>query len=342
MKVLLIKMSSLGDVVHTLPAVTDAVQHGVTLDWVVEEAFQSIPARNASVHKVIPIAWRRWRGNLLANRAALGDFIARLRSERYDLIIDAQGLLKSAAVVVLAKAPVAAGFSFSSAREPAAAFFYGHRIPVPMGGHAIDRLRALFAGALDYQILKAAPDFGLPDPGSGRAVDRCLLLHGTTWASKHWPLQMWQAQAIRLVEAGWRVEVPWGDEAERSRATEIAAVSDGVRVLDAMNLDALVDHIARVGLVVGVDSGLTHLAAALAVPTLVLYGATSALMTGARGSRVVNLQSDLGCSPCLRRQCRYSGEPLRWQGEAVSPACYAGLNPERVSAQVIRLLEDPA
>jgi heptosyltransferase-1 len=341
-KVLLIKMSSLGDVVHTLPAVTDAAQQDVTLDWVVEEAFQSIPARHAGVRNVIPIAWRRWRGNLLAHRAALGEFFARLRRERYDLVIDAQGLLKSAAVVMLAKTRVVAGYSFSSAREPGAALFYDQRITVPVGGHAIDRLRALFANALGYQIPQGPPAFGLSSRASEPKIDRCLLLHGTTWASKHWPLQMWQAQSARLVTAGWQVEVPWGDETERTRAMEVAAGSDGVRVLDAMNLDAMIDHIAGMGLVIGVDSGLTHLAGALAVPTLVLYGATSAVRTGVRGRRVVNLQSDLACSPCLRRQCRYQGEQLNWQGEAVSPACYAGLSPERVSEEVVRLLEDPA
>lgn len=352
MKVLVIKMSSLGDVVHALPALTDGAAHGVRFDWVVEEAFASIPARHPAVDRVIPIGWRRWRSNPWRHRAALADFVRQLRTEQYDLVIDAQGLLKSAAVVALARASSVSGLSFTSAREPAAAFFYNRRIAVPLGGHAVDRLRRLFADALGYPVPQTAADFGLErsfpslkevpanqNPGES---GRCLLLHGTTWDSKHWPQSMWQALAGRLQAAGWRVEVPWGSEPERARARDIAAAADSIRVLESMPLIDPIEQISQAGLVVGVDSGLTHLAAALAVPTVVIYGSTSAERTGARGARVVNLQSDLACSPCLRRSCRYRGEALRWQGEVVSPACYARLAPERIGEEVQRLLEESA
>ena len=149
---------------------------------------------------------------------------------------------------------------------------------------------------------------------------------------------MWQALALDLVAAGWQVAVPWGGEDERQRAQRIAGAGDGVEVMPALSLAELGEKIGQAGLVVGVDSGLTHLAGAMGRPTVVIYGSTSAVRTGALGDRVVNLQSGLGCSPCLNRTCRYRGEMLQWQGEAVQPACYAELSPERIRDEAMALL----
>jgi heptosyltransferase I len=152
MRVLVVKMSSLGDVVHALPAVSDAAtalaSRDITFDWVVEEAFAAIPSRHPAVAEVLPIAWRRWRGDLRAHRPALQSFVRRLRGRRYDVVLDAQGLVKSAAVTALARGGVKAGLSRRSAREAAAAWAYGRRIVVPREQHAVDRLRQLFASAL--------------------------------------------------------------------------------------------------------------------------------------------------------------------------------------------------
>jgi heptosyltransferase-1 len=338
-RVLLIKMSSLGDVVHTLPAVTDAAAHGVVFDWVVEEAFAAIPAAHPAVRRVLPIAWRRWRKALISDRAELVAFIRSLREERYDLILDAQGLIKSAAVALLGSADLRAGLNFTSAREPWSAFASQQRVTVPSGEHAVARLRSLFAGTFGYPEPSQRPDFGLiPDAPSG-GEKTCMLLHGTTWASKHWPEPMWRALAEDLAASGWRVRLPWGDDVELARAERIADGLVEVEVMPAMSLVELGASITRVGLLIGVDSGLTHLAAAMGRPTLVIYGSTSAVRTGAVGDRVINLQSDLACAPCLNRTCRYRGEPLSWRGEAVQPACYARLSPELVRDEAMKLLE---
>ena len=143
-KILLVKTSSLGDVVHALPAVTDALAQGYEFDWVVEEAFADIPRMHPGVDRVIPMAWRRWRKDLKQSRGQMTAFRAELRSREYDLVLDAQGLIKSAIVTHLARG-ARAGFSHTSAREPWAAFSYQNRIRVPKGGHAIDRQRRLFA-----------------------------------------------------------------------------------------------------------------------------------------------------------------------------------------------------
>jgi heptosyltransferase-1 len=329
MRVLVVKMSSLGDVVHALPGVTDAARalgDGVRFDWVVEEAFAAIPARHPAVDRVLPIAWRRWRGDLRRHRRALGDFLRQLRAERYDVVLDAQGLIKSAAVTALARGGVKAGLSRASAREGAASLAYGRRVVVPQGAHAVDRVRRLFAGALGYPVPAGEPDFGLVPPGA--LSGRCVLLHGTTWDSKHWPERFW-IDLARRAGADREVVLPWGDDAERARAERIAAAAPA-RVLPRGPLEALMDELASAGLVIGVDSGLAHLAAALGVPTLVVYGPTSSELTGCRGERTRNLQADFPCSPCLSRQCRYRGPPQPVDGIAVEPPCFSTLTPELV------------
>ncbi len=335
MRVLLVKMSSLGDVVHTLPAVTDAAAalDGVVFDWVVEEDFAAIPARHPAVAEVVPVAWRRWRRRLPRHRRDLRDFVRHVRARRYDLVLDAQGLVKSAAVTALARGGVRAGLARGSAREGAAALAYGRRLAVPRDLHAVDRLRRLFAAALGYPCPDLPPRFGIAGP-PGPAADaggapRCVLLHGTTWESKQWPVPFWRQVARQAGGAGFDVVVPWGGEEERVRAGQIATESPA-RVLEPTTLEAMIRELAGASLVIGVDSGLAHLAAALDVPTLTLYGSTSSALTGCRGTRARNLQASFPCAPCLRRECGYAGPVQIRQGETVSPACYADLPPERV------------
>jgi heptosyltransferase-1 len=338
-RVLLVKMSSLGDVVHTLPALTDAAAHGIEFDWVVEEAFADIPARHPAVANVLPIGWRRWRGSLAANRRELAAFVSRLRGQHYDLVLDAQGLIKSGVVAAIARGGCKAGLALGSAREGAAAVFYERRIAVERGQHAIDRLRQLFAGALGYahHELPLDPDFGIAGTRSGKPLGPCVLLHGTTWASKHYPESMWIGVARHAAEQGFDVAVPWGNPAEQSRAERIASAARAsgpsgskVAVWERTTLAQLIDRLGDAALAVGVDSGLAHLSAALNVPTVVVYGSTNSALTGCRGARVLNLQAEFPCAPCLRRDCGYAGDDQRWQGEDVRPACYSRLAPEIV------------
>jgi heptosyltransferase-1 len=337
MRVLVVKTSSLGDVVHALPAVTDAAAAlgpDVVFDWVVEEAFAPIPARHPAVTEVVPLAWRRWRRNLPGSRRALAEFRRRLRSQRYDVVLDAQGLIKSAVVTALARGHRKAGFSRRSAREGVAALAYHQGIDVPRDRHAVDRLRALFAAALGYRLPDGPPRFGIASPVAGEPAEapprrRCLLLHGTTWQSKLWPLAFWQETARRAAAAGFAVELPWGNDAERARAEAIAARAPA-RLLERGSLEALVARLAGADLVVGVDSGLAHLAGALEVPAVVLYGSTSSSLTGCRGPRVVNLAAEFSCAPCLRRTCGYRGPERYWRDVVVRPPCFGELPPERV------------
>jgi heptosyltransferase-1 len=301
MQILIVKTSSLGDVVHTLPAVSDAARAVPALrcDWLVERAFAEIPAWHPAVARVIQCDLRGWRRN--PGEALFGGqwraFRAELRQTPYDLVLDAQGLIKSAWLARQARGPLA-GPDRVSAREPLAAAFYqrGYAIPRHDAGHAVhavERSRRLFALALGYPLPGTPPDAGLrPERFPAPELDGpyAVFLHGTTWSSKRWPLQQWSALGAWLAARGLRVVLPWGSEAERADAQQIAAACGGL-VLPKLGLTALAGWLARARLCVGVDTGLAHLAAALGTPQLTLYGPTLPQLTGAVGANQVWLSS---------------------------------------------------
>ena len=293
-------MSSLGDVVHALPAVTDASVIGAQIDWVVEEAFADIPALHPGVHRVIPVAWRRWRKNLRASTDEMSAFYRELRAQSYDVVIDSQGLIKSAAVALLTHG-ARHGFAFTVAREPWSAFAYQHHHAVATGQHAIDRQRRLFAESIGYELPDTRAVSGLESIAS--TSHQVFLLHGTTWQSKHWPLMMWQALAQQISAQGYDPVVTWGNAQEFERAKAIVSAS-GATLLERQSISELTGRLAKAAAVIGVDSGLAHLSAALGTPTVGLYGPTDAVLTGCRGLRSTCLQAELPCAPCLDKICR--------------------------------------
>jgi heptosyltransferase I len=329
MRLLIVKLSSLGDVVHALPAVTDASRAIADLDvhWVVEEAYRHIPAMHPSVTRVIPIALRRWRVRWWGASAEIGECIASLRRDAYDLVLDAQGLIKSSVVAGVCRG-TRAGFDRASAREPLASMGYRHAIAVAKGQHAIDRQRALFAGALGYRCPSTPLDYGLPPTKSLRAG--VVLAHGTTWDSKRWPEMFWIDLAARLTHSGVTVTLPWGSEAERECARRIAAGAPGAAVAERTDLRDMIDLLGRSAAVVSVDSGIGHLATALGVQTIALYGPTDANLTGCRGVTVENLTADFPCAPCMTRRCTYRGAPRVVDGACIEPPCFSTITPERV------------
>ncbi|WP_181297927.1 lipopolysaccharide heptosyltransferase I [Pseudomonas sp. Q2-TVG4-2] len=327
MRVLLIKTSSLGDVVHTLPALTDAqrAMPGIQFDWVVEEGFAEIPAWHSAVAQVIPVAIRRWRKHPLQTLYS-GEwrrFKARLREARYDLVIDAQGLLKSAWLTRYVNASVA-GLDRDSAREPLASRFYDRRYAVPRDQHALERVRQLFAQSLGYPLPSLSADYGLDRRllATPNEQPYLLFLHGTTWPSKHWPEQYWRELAERMSEFGWAIRLPWGNADEKARAERIAKGLGGVSVLPRLNLGGIAKVVAGARACVAVDTGLGHLAAALDVPGISLYGPTLPGRVGAYGRSQVHL-----CA---------SG-PNAGKGDRHKP-CFDDLPPERVASELKALL----
>jgi len=293
-----VKLSSLGDVLHMLPALTDAsvALPGITFDWAVEEAFAAIPAWHRSVQQVIPVALRRWRKTPL--RSLTGPewraMRQKLRQRDYDKVIDAQGLIKRAVITGMARGH-RVGLDRHSAREGVAALAYQSPIAVPRDMHAVQRTRTLFARALGYELPDTVPDFGLADQFSGQTGHDVWLLHGTARKEKTWPEERWQALARELGAAGYRVLLPWGDEIEQARAQSIAAVLGDVgkaEVLPRLALGDLAGRLASARAAVAVDTGLGHLAAALDIPCISLYGPTDPALIGACGARQIHLRAN--------------------------------------------------
>jgi heptosyltransferase-1 len=295
MRVLIVKTSSLGDIVHTLPALTDARRAlpFVHFDWVAEEAFAEIPGWHPAVANVIPVAVRRWRKSPWKTLYS-GEwrrFKQRLREQHYDLVIDAQGLLKSALIARRAHTPIV-GLDKNSAREPLARWCYRRKVAVPWNLHAVERVRSLFAQALEYPLPTAIGDYGIDKNLFIDIVPReryVLFLHGTTRADKHWPEGYWQQLCSQVNAAGFRVLLPWGSAIEHARAQRIAASATHAEVLPRQNLHSLAGVIATSSAVVAVDTGLGHLSAALDVPTVSLYGPTDPARIGTYGRHQVHI-----------------------------------------------------
>ena len=328
MRILLVKTSSLGDVVHTFPALTDAQRAlpGVTFDWVVEEAFADIVVQHPAVNRVIPCALRRWRKSLWRTwrSGEWKGFKATLQAQQYDLVLDAQGLAKSAFITRLGTGPKA-GFDKQSAREPVSARVLDRPLAIARGQHAITRLRQLFATALGYGFEDSAPDYGIArNAASGSR--RLIFFHGTTWPTKHWPEHYWGELARLATQDGYQVMLPWGNEAERQRADRIAAGNEKVSVLPAMRLGELFSLLREVQGFVAVDTGLAHLAAGAGVPGIALYGPTDPVLTGVLGRHARSLAADFPCAPCVQERCSYRGE----LGRGIEPPCFSTLPPARV------------
>ena len=336
-RVLIVKMSSMGDVLHTLPAITEAVRHlpGLKFDWVVEKGFEQIPRWHPSVDKVIVASTRAWRKSWLSSRVERRAFVDDLTSRKYDLVIDAQGLMKSAWIAHLAKGPVS-GFSFFSVRERLASCLYKHRHHVP-SGHAVKRVRALLSLSLGYTIGDQTNDYGIEisndtferiDP----APKTLLFLHGTTWASKHWPESNWIDLAQRSGEAGYTVWLPWWSEEEQQRCIRIAAACDTASVLPRVDLNGMRKHLSAVDTVVAVDTGLGHMAAALGVRCLSIYGATDSTRTGTWGANQQHISARFNCSPCLARECNLLSETV------LQPPCYESCSVDDVWRVLSKML----
>lgn len=335
MRVLIIKTSSMGDVIHTLPALTDAGNAfpGIKFDWVVEEGFAEIPRWHPLVENIIPVALRRWRKNIFSKqtRAEWKKCRDTLRATQYDLIIDAQGLLKSAWLVLMAKG-IRCGLNWSSAREPLASLFYQRKLPAGKikEAHAVTRMRQLFSAALNYSLPNTIADYGIDrnkfSQEDATKKSYVVFLHGTTWPTKHWPEEYWSALAKLINQKDIAIKLPWGNQSEFERAQRIAKNSEHADVLPKMKLIEVAKVLAGAKAIVSVDTGLGHLAAALDVPTVSLYGPTNPALTGALGRSQVHLSAKFSCAPCLGMQCTYRGN----SSYEVNPPCFSTVTPQDV------------
>jgi len=292
--ILIVKTSSLGDVVHNLPVASDIRRHfpDASIDWVVEELYAPLVALHAAVRRVIPVALRRWRRRPLggATWKEIGEFRRLSHAERYDAVIDTQGLLKSALIARAAKGRHH-GFDAGSVREPLAARFYDATHHVARSQHAVQRNRSLAALALGYRLEEPA-DYGLAVPGPIRRSARryAVLLHGSSRRDKLWGETAWVELGRGLASRGIACVLPWGNDEERRRSERLALELDHAEVPPLEPLDRLAVLLGAAAVVVGGDTGLTHLAAALDRPVAAIYRGTDPRLTGVYGSpRAKNL-----------------------------------------------------
>jgi heptosyltransferase-1 len=298
-RVLIVKLSSLGDVVHALPVVADlrAAHPGVAVDWVVEPGFAPIVRRCGGIAEVIDCPLRRWTRDGLwtrAVRAEIAAFARRLRRERYDAVVDLQGLTKSVLVARLARGPSfgLANRTRGSSHEWPARALVGTAIRVEPHSHALDRSRELVAKALRTR-LDTRPDFGLVPAGatSSDALPpprSVAFLHGSSRADKLWPEAHWIDLGRRLIAAGRTIALPQSGREEQERAERIAAAlgtgtgasAGAVEVWPALDLGAFIDRLAGTGGAIGVDSGPSHIAVALGLPHVQIYNFATAWRTG--------------------------------------------------------------
>ncbi|WIV88477.1 lipopolysaccharide heptosyltransferase RfaC [Proteus appendicitidis] len=301
-RVLIVKTSSMGDVLHTLPALTDAINvyPDIRFDWAVEEGFAQIPSWHQAVDTVIPVAIRRWRKNWFSApiRAERAQFRQTIQTHHYDAVIDAQGLLKSAFLVTRYAKGTKHGYSRQSAREPLASFFYDIRHDVSKKMHAVERIRQLFALSLNYPIPQSQGDYGIAQHFlSLPSFDErpyLVFLHATTRDEKHWPESHWRELIALLADSGLRIKLPWGAEHEHQRAIRLAKDFDYVDVLPKMSLAEVAQVIAGAKTVVSVDTGLSHLTAALDKPNITLFGPTDPGLIGGYGKAQTAIKADGG------------------------------------------------
>ena len=345
MKILVVKLSSLGDILHMFPAVSDLRRHfpDAEIHWLVEPAFAEAVGWHSAINKVIAVPLRAHKKIWWKIPALLSRLRQQLHAENYDIVLDAQGLLKSALLARLSGVPVF-GFDAEAARESLAARLYQKTASVPNGLHVIEKNRQLVAKIFDADISQPA-DFGLDKFRRERMQAEfsdtlkivteqsyIVLLHGTTWNSKYWPEASWQELIRLLTQQGWRCLLPWGKEVERQRAHRFqAAGGEQALVLPKLSLTELMSVLLHASAFISVESGIGHFAAALDVPGIMLHGPTSPDYSGILGHACQHLTSGIICSPCFKRDC-----PIL--NESGIPPCQQAITAQRVYQQCLTLI----
>jgi len=332
-KILLVKLSSLGDVLHNLPIVWDLRQRlpNAQIDWIVEEAYVPLLAplqtteNFRGIDRIIPIALRRWRKNLWSLRTWQEFFAMRqqLQATSYDVILETQGLLKSALVCALAKKTdeaIVAGLGNAteySGYEPLARTFYTQSVHVPVKCHAIDRSRQVMCSALDWPLLNRVdepPHFyptelinqipvlaieGLKKATDGSVMPYIVCFHSTARAAKRWPNESWVDLGKALANQGYQLIFPWGNVVERKVSELITSQIPGAVVPRAISIEEAYTLIANSALTIGVDTGLTHLAAVLGKPTVEIYCDSPRWKTEGYWSEQISNHGDLQHPPTV-------------------------------------------
>ncbi|HEX7386399.1 MAG TPA: lipopolysaccharide heptosyltransferase I [Castellaniella sp.] len=312
-RILIVRTSSLGDLVHMLPAMSDIAAHvpDACIDWIAEESFAEIPSWHPAVHEVIRVAHRRWRKHWWSaqtrrERAALRELLG---ARRYDVVLDMQALMKSVWLVRQTHG-VRHGLDWQSAREPLASLFYDVKHRIEFWQPAIIRQRALAAATFGYEV-QGAPDFGLQAFTDHVTVEpAALVMPSASRDDKLWPAEDWQRVFDDLQGRGLALRLLAGNEAERARARELIQGRDQAQVLPRMGLREVAGELARACIMVGLDSGLTHLSAGLGRPTIGIYRASTPVRTPLQGSAYTASLGERGQAPDAQSVCAAIAQAL--------------------------------
>lgn len=299
-KILIVRTSSLGDLVHMLPAISDIARYvpGAQIDWLVEENFAEIPSWHPAVNEVIPVAHRRWRkhwwaADTRAERAALRK---NLQARQYDIVLDMQALMKSVWLVRQTNG-VRHGLDRRSAREPLASFFYQVKHRVNFWQPAVTRQRELAAATFGY-VYEGEPDFGLDSLTRGRAIEPyVVIMPSASRDDKLWPEADWHRVFASLHEHGLTLKLLAGNATETARAQALVQGCEGAQILARMTLREVAQTLASATLMVGLDSGLTHLSAGLGRPTIGIYKASTPIRTPLQGPAYTASLGERGQAP---------------------------------------------
>jgi heptosyltransferase-1 len=340
MRVLFVKLTSMGDLIHALPALTDVARiiPEISFDWVIEKNFSEVAKWHPAVKNIIPTSHRRWKKNLLEcyQKGEIQQFIKSLRKEKYDLVIDGQASIKSAIIMLLSRG-LRCGLDINSAREWLAHLAYQKKFFVDKDMHAVNRLRLLFANIFDYPI-KGKPDYGIANykfPALNFVLPKPYLVfvHNASWQSKLWPEPYWRQLCAFAMRDGFNVLLPWGNEAEKRRAIRIKMNNPNTQVLPFCSLSQHAAILKQSNGAICSDTGLSHLAAALNVPAVTLYGSTSSKLIGTAGLNQKHFITPFACKTCYKQECHYD-KKIHSDSQ-----CQLAMKPDMVWQAFKRLIE---
>jgi len=303
----------MGDLIHALPAMTDAMRAipGIEFDWAIDKAFAEVAQWHPAVKTIFPSSHRKWRKRLFSSikNGEIKQFIKSLRQEKYDLVIDGQTSFKSAVITLLSRG-VRCGLDKQSAREWFAAYAYQKGFFVDKKLHAITRLRLLFSEVLNYQYQADQPDYGIasyPFPAVNFPLPKpyVVFVHNATWESKLWPESYWHQLIQLAADEQLTVLLPWGNTSEQARAIRLAQGHANAQVLPFCSLSEQAYILKNAAGAICCDTGLSHLAAALDVKSVTIYGPTSTALIGTTGQFQLHQEPDFACVRCYKYHCRY-------------------------------------
>ncbi|MBA2653422.1 MAG: lipopolysaccharide heptosyltransferase I [Tatlockia sp.] len=340
-KILIVKLTSMGDLIQTLPALTDAAKArpGIQFDWIADESFQEIPRFHPSVAKTIVVPYRRWKKNKWQafRSGEVTHFVKELRSEDYDMVIDMQSNIKSAVISLFAKG-TRHGLDGKSVHEYGAHFAYHKKMPMNRMQNHAERVRRIMAGFLSYELPKTQADYGvnkanLPALNFALPDKFIMAIPISSSANKLWPEPYWHEVIQDLVRRDYDVMIPWWSDEEKARALRLKNDSPRIHLLPILNLAQKASVLSRAVAAVSIDTGLAHMAAMLNIPNVCIYGSSDPKLCGTLGSKQIHLTANApSCSPCSSSKCNFQGESQS------KPACLETIKPQVVLSSLYSLL----